>query len=272
MSRGTWLKALVLGTALSGFMGGSFEGPGLDRLIRTVCPPLRFPETASNTLRCTTSSTPTPDGIVAQIQGHTNAISTAGSGTGVRHANNLHGLNKMKYYTGYHFALDVFLESGWPKLMKPTGRASCQYLRPSDFEGSTPQRAGDFVIRLRGLLDLIEVHPLVLCMRLCDASGSEDQAWQAAFTQRSRVGAVRNARHLGNLARDAPRRVPRSRSSLRPDRSGESAGILTRGVKTRPSRSPSRSRSLLHTRCTEQGCRLDHSDDPLRPRTSREQR
>ncbi len=47
--------------------------------------------------------------IVPQIQGPYYRNFYGGSRIfGQRHPNNFHGLNKMKFYTGYHHTLDVF--------------------------------------------------------------------------------------------------------------------------------------------------------------------
>ncbi len=112
MSRGTLLKALVLGTALSGLMGGSSAKAQdwTDYLHWPYTPP----QVPGNGFEYTSLydkfyTYPRDQRIVPQIQGPYYRNFYGGKRhLGVRHANNWHGLNKMKYYQGYHFALDVF--------------------------------------------------------------------------------------------------------------------------------------------------------------------
>ena len=106
------LKAFALAAALFGFVGaGSAQAQDWTNYLHWPYTPPQVPGNGFeyNSLYDGHYLYPREQRIVPQIQGPMYRNSYGGSRKlGMRHANNWHGLNKMKYYSGYHFTLDVF--------------------------------------------------------------------------------------------------------------------------------------------------------------------
>ena len=113
MSRVSLLKAFALAVALSGLAGSGTAGAQdwTDYLHWPYVPP-QVPGNGfeTNSLYDKFYTYPREQRIVPQIQGPYYRNFYGGKRhLGVRHPNTgWHGLNKMKYYQGYHFTLDVF--------------------------------------------------------------------------------------------------------------------------------------------------------------------
>lgn len=112
MSRGSWIKAFAFAATLTVFAGGnSAKAQDWTDYLHWPYTPPQVPGNGFeyNSLYDKFYRYPKEQRIVPQIQGPYYRNYYGGSRIlGFRHANNGHGLNKMKYYQGYHFALDVF--------------------------------------------------------------------------------------------------------------------------------------------------------------------
>ena len=112
MTRGNWLKAFALAAALYGFAGGATAKAQdwTDYLHWPYTPP-QVPGNGfeSNSLYDGHYLYPRDQRIMPQIQGPYYRNYYGGKRIlGVRHSNDWHGWTKKKYYSGYHFTLDVF--------------------------------------------------------------------------------------------------------------------------------------------------------------------
>ena len=112
MSRGSWLKALTVAAALTGFAGGSpaKAQDWTDYLHWPYVPP-QVPGNGFeyNGLYDKFYTYPREQRIVPQIQGPYYRNFYGGKRhLGYRHPNGWHEWNKKKFYQGYHFYLDVF--------------------------------------------------------------------------------------------------------------------------------------------------------------------
>jgi hypothetical protein len=112
VSRGSWLKAIALVVALTGFAGaGSAKAQDWTDYLHWPYVPPQVPGNGFeyNSLYDGHYLYPRDKRIVPQIQGPYYRNYYGGARIlGMRHPHNWHGLNKMRYYQGYHFALDVF--------------------------------------------------------------------------------------------------------------------------------------------------------------------
>ena len=112
MSRSQWLKAFAVAAALIGFQGGgSAEAQDWGDYLHWPYVPPQVPGNGFEyrSLYDGHYVYPREQRIVPQIQGPYYRNFYGGRMIfGHRHPNNYHGLNKQKYYEGYHFALDVF--------------------------------------------------------------------------------------------------------------------------------------------------------------------
>ncbi len=112
MSRGTWFKVLAVAAMLTGFVGGgSARAQDWTDYLHWPYTPPQVPGNGFeyNSLHDGHYLYPREKRIVPQIQGPYYRNYYGGKRIlGFRHPNNWHGLNKSKYYSGYHFALDVF--------------------------------------------------------------------------------------------------------------------------------------------------------------------
>ena len=106
------LKAFALAAALFGFAGaGSVSAQDWTNYLHWPYTPPQVPGNGFeyNSLYDGHYTYPREQRIVPQIQGPMYRNYYGGKRTlGMRHPNNWHGLNKMKFYQGYHFTLDVF--------------------------------------------------------------------------------------------------------------------------------------------------------------------
>ncbi len=112
MARGSWLKALALTVALSGFAGLSpAKAQDWNDYLHWPYVPPQVPGNGFeyNSLYDKFYTYPREQRIVPQIQGPLYRNFYGGKRhLGYRHPNGWHGLNKQKFYQGYHYALDVF--------------------------------------------------------------------------------------------------------------------------------------------------------------------
>ena len=111
MSRGTLLKAFALAATLTVFAGGPAKAQDWTDYLHWPYTPPQVPGNGHeyNSLHDKFYLYPREQRIVPQIQGPYYRNYYGGSRIlGFRHPDGWHGLNKMKYYQGYHFALDVF--------------------------------------------------------------------------------------------------------------------------------------------------------------------
>lgn len=112
MSHATRLKAFALTAALIGF--GGFQSAQAQDWSDYLHWPYVPPQVPGNGFEYTSLhdkfyTYPREQRIVPQIQGPYYRNFYGGMRIlGHRHPNGFHGLNKQKFYTGYHHALDVF--------------------------------------------------------------------------------------------------------------------------------------------------------------------
>ncbi len=112
MTRASWIKAIAVGAVLFGFSGaGSAQAQDWTDYLHWPYVPPQVPGNGFEyrSLYDGFYVYPREERIVPQIQGPYYRNYYGGRRIfGYRHPNNWHGLDKMKYYQGYHFTLDVF--------------------------------------------------------------------------------------------------------------------------------------------------------------------